>query len=55
VSRKEESEILSRRVREFKSTLNDKESFIFDHRTMSEEALTLRENRGYVSNITANG
>ncbi len=43
VSRKEESEILSRKVKEFKSTLNDKEIFIFDHRTMAEEPHTLQE------------
>ncbi len=43
VSRKEESEILSRKVKEFKSTLNDKEMFIFDHRTMAEQPHTLRE------------
>jgi len=43
VSRKEESEVLSREVSEFKRTLNEKETFIFDYRTMSEEPLTLRE------------
>lgn len=43
VSRKEESEMLSRRVMEFKSTLNDKEIFIFDNRTMAEEPRTLQE------------
>jgi RNA polymerase sigma-32 factor len=43
VSRREETEMLSRRVMEFKSGLNDKETFIFDHRTLSEEPLTLQE------------
>ena len=43
VSRKEESEILLRKVRDFKGTLNDKEIFIFNYRTLSEEPLTLQE------------
>jgi RNA polymerase sigma-32 factor len=43
VSRKEESELLSRRVREFKTTLNAKEVFIFEQRTVSEEPRTLSE------------
>jgi RNA polymerase sigma-32 factor len=43
VSRKEESEMLSKKVLEFKSSLNDKEIFIFDHRTLAEEPLTLQE------------
>jgi RNA polymerase sigma-32 factor len=43
VSRREESEMLSKKVLEFKGGLNDKEIFIFDHRTLAEEPLTLQE------------
>ncbi|HEY3276591.1 MAG TPA: RNA polymerase factor sigma-32 [Syntrophorhabdaceae bacterium] len=43
VSRKEESERLSKKVTEFKGGLNDKEKFIFDQRTLAEEPLTLQE------------
>jgi RNA polymerase sigma-32 factor len=43
VSRKEESEMFSKKVMEFRSTLNDKQSFIFDRRTLSDEPHTLQE------------
>ena len=43
VSRKEESEMLAVKVREFKSGLSDKEIFIFEQRTLSEEPRTLQE------------
>jgi RNA polymerase sigma-32 factor len=43
VSDREEKEILSRRVAEFKKTLNDKEVFIFENRIMTDDALTLQE------------
>jgi RNA polymerase sigma-32 factor len=43
VSDREEKEILSRRVAEFKKTLNDKEIFIFENRIMTDDALTLQE------------
>ena len=43
VSSKEKREILSRRVKEFKKDLNDKEVFIFEQRIMAEEPLTLQE------------
>ncbi|MBP7527767.1 MAG: RNA polymerase factor sigma-32 [Syntrophorhabdaceae bacterium] len=43
VSGKEKREILSRRVKEFKKDLNDKEIFIFEQRIMAEEPLTLQE------------
>jgi RNA polymerase sigma-32 factor len=43
VSGKEKREILAQRVKEFKKSLNDKEGFIFDHRIMAEEPLTLQE------------
>jgi len=43
VSGKEKREILSRRVKEFKKDLNDKEVFIFEQRIMAEEPLTLQE------------
>jgi DNA-directed RNA polymerase sigma subunit (sigma70/sigma32) len=43
VSRKEESEMFSKKVMEFRSTLNDKQSFIFDRRALSDEPHTLQE------------
>ncbi len=43
VSGRERSKILSKKVLEFKATLNDKEAFIFDHRIMAEEPVTLQE------------
>ncbi len=43
VSGKEKNEILSRKVAEFKKTLNDKELFVFDNRIMTDDALTLQE------------
>ena len=43
VSDREEKEILSRRVAEFKKTLNDKEVYIFENRIMTDDALTLQE------------
>jgi RNA polymerase sigma-32 factor len=43
VAEKEKSEILAKKVGEFKKTLNDKELYIFDHRIMAEESSTLQE------------
>jgi RNA polymerase sigma-32 factor len=43
VSGKEKREILTQRVKEFKKDLNPKEVFIFEHRIMAEEPLTLQE------------
>ena len=43
VASKENREILARKVAEFKTTLNDKELFIFNHRTMAEEPSTLQQ------------
>jgi len=43
VSEKETSRLLARRVQEFKTTLNEKETCIFDHRLMTEEPRTLQE------------
>ena len=43
VASKEKREILERKVAEFKTTLNDKELFIFNHRTMAEEPSTLQQ------------
>jgi RNA polymerase sigma-32 factor len=43
VSEKEKSDILSRKIKEFKSTLNDKEHYIFEQRVMAEEPVTLQE------------
>jgi RNA polymerase sigma-32 factor len=40
---KEKKEILERKITEFKETLTDKEFFIFEHRIMIEEPLTLQE------------
>jgi RNA polymerase sigma-32 factor len=43
VSSKETSNILSKKIGEFRETLNDKETFIFDHRIIAEEPVTLQE------------
>jgi RNA polymerase sigma-32 factor len=43
VAEKEMSEVLAQKVAEFKTFLNDKEIFIFDHRVMAEKPLTLQE------------
>lgn len=43
VAEKEKSEILAKKVTEFKKTLNEKELYIFEHRIMAEEASTLQE------------
>ncbi|OPY67231.1 MAG: RNA polymerase sigma factor RpoH [Syntrophorhabdaceae bacterium PtaU1.Bin034] len=43
VAAKEKKEILERKILEFKKMLNDKELFIFEHRIMIEEPLTLQE------------
>ena len=43
VAKKEKDTIIVSRVREFKKTLNEKELYIFDHRILSEEPLTLQE------------
>ena len=43
VSASEESDIISRKIVQLKSTLNDKEAFILDHRVISEEPETLQE------------
>jgi RNA polymerase sigma-32 factor len=43
VAEKERSELLAKKVLEFKSTLNEKEIFIFDSRVMAEEPLTLQD------------
>jgi RNA polymerase sigma-32 factor len=42
-SEKESLELLSKRVKEFKTTLNEKEAYILDHRLMAEEPRTLQE------------
>ena len=51
VSRKEESELLSKKFMKFKRSLNDKAVFIFDHRIASDEPHTLQE-IGDVFNIS---
>lgn len=43
VADKQRSEILAKKVGEFKKTLNDKEIYIFEHRIMAEEPSTLQE------------
>jgi RNA polymerase sigma-32 factor len=43
VAEKEKREILSKRLIEFKKLLSEKERFIFEHRIMAEEPITLRE------------
>lgn len=43
VAEQEKSEILAKKVAEFKKTLNDKELFIFEQRIMAEEPSTLQE------------
>ena len=43
ISDRETSYIISKKVREFKRTLNDKEKFIFDRRVIAEEPVTLQE------------
>jgi RNA polymerase sigma-32 factor len=42
VAAKERREILSQKTMEFKKMLNNKELFIFEHRIMIEEPLTLQ-------------
>ena len=43
VGEKEKTEIIAKKVLEFKRTISDKESFILDHRIMAEEPRTLQE------------
>ena len=43
VNEKETLELLAERVKEFKTTLNEKEACILDHRLMAEEPRTLEE------------
>ncbi|HEY3276332.1 MAG TPA: RNA polymerase factor sigma-32 [Syntrophorhabdaceae bacterium] len=43
VNRKEEKELFSRKITNFRDSLNVKAAFIFDHRIMSEEPQTLQE------------
>lgn len=43
VADKERSDVLAKKVSEFKKTLNDKEIYIFEHRIMAEESSTLQE------------
>ncbi len=43
VADKEKKEILERKITEFKQLLTDKESFIFEHRILTEEPLTLQQ------------
>jgi RNA polymerase sigma-32 factor len=42
VAAKERREILAKKISDFKTMLNDKELFIFEHRIMVEEPLTLQ-------------
>jgi len=43
VAASEESEMVAKKIMEFKDTLNDKEVFILDRRVISEEPETLQE------------
>jgi RNA polymerase sigma-32 factor len=43
VATREKREILEKKVAEFRSLLNDKELFIFNHRIMAEEPFTLQQ------------
>ena len=43
VADKEKDEIIVSRVRDFKTGLNEKEIYIFEHRILSEEPMTLQE------------
>jgi len=43
ISNRETSDIISRKFKEFRRTLNDKEKFIFDRRVIAEEPVTLQE------------
>jgi len=43
VSERQKSSFLSKKVSEFKCTLDDRDSFIFSHRVMAEEPMTLEE------------
>jgi RNA polymerase sigma-32 factor len=43
VAEKEKDTIIISRVKEFKKTLNEKELYIFEHRILSEEPVTLQE------------
>jgi RNA polymerase sigma-32 factor len=43
VAEKEKSEIIAKKVAEFKKTLNDKELYIFEQRIMADESSTLQE------------
>lgn len=43
IADKEKDEIIVSRVRDFKKTLNEKELYLFEHRILSEEPVTLQE------------
>jgi RNA polymerase sigma-32 factor len=43
VAEKEKDEIIVASVKEFKKTLNEKELYVFEHRILSEEPITLQE------------
>lgn len=43
ISEKERLELLAEKVKEFKTTLNEKEAYILDHRLMAEDPRTLQE------------
>ncbi|OPY79550.1 MAG: RNA polymerase sigma factor RpoH [Syntrophorhabdus sp. PtaU1.Bin153] len=43
VAEREKNAILALKVGEFKKTLNDKELYIFEHRVMADESLTLQD------------
>jgi RNA polymerase sigma-32 factor len=47
VAEKEKDTIIVSRVKDFKKTLNEKELYVFEHRILSEEPITLQEIGSY--------
>ena len=47
VAEKEKDTIIVSRVKDFKKTLNEKELYVFEHRILSEEPITLQEIGAY--------
>jgi RNA polymerase sigma-32 factor len=47
VAEKEKDTIIVSRVKDFKKTLNEKERYVFEHRILSEEPITLQEIGAY--------
>jgi RNA polymerase sigma-32 factor len=43
VSERHKSAVLSKMINEFKATLDDRDRYIFDHRVVADEPMSLRE------------